>query len=195
MMMSETDDDAIDPDDFWAGPSRSQLRREALAVFELAERLVEQNEAQLEHLPLDDELRALVRESQRITQQIARKRQLQYLAKILRREDDATLDAIRQSLAHAKADSRRDTAALHRIEAWRTRLLEDGDTALAELLAAHPTADRQHLRQLARNAKEERLHNKPPHSQRELFRALRELLEETPEPDARNPGPEEAEAP
>jgi len=177
MMMSDTDDDAIDPDDFWAGPSRSQRRREALEVFELAELLVQQNEAQLERLPLDGELRTLVRESQRITQQIARKRQIQYLAKILRREDDATLDAIRHALEHAKADSRRDTAALHRIEAWRDRLIDEGDVALAELMTAHPTADRQHLRQLARNAKDERLHHKPLHAYRDLFRAVREVLE------------------
>jgi len=183
MMVGESDDAAIDPDDSgasngWAGPSRSQRRREALEVFELAERLVEQNEAQLMRLPLDDELRALVRESQRITQQIARKRQVQYLAKILRREDDATLETIRHTLEHAKSDSRRDTAALHRIEVWRDRLIDEGDAALAELLTAHPTADRQHLRQLARNAKDERLHHKPLHTYRDLFRALRELIEE-----------------
>ncbi len=181
MMMSETDDEAISPDEYWAGPSRSQLRREALAVFELAERLVEQNETQLARLPLDDDLRALVRESQRITQQIAHKRQLQYLAKILRREDDETLETIRNAIENSKADSRRDTAALHRVEAWRDRLLDEGDDALAELLTAHPTAGRQHLRQLARNAKDARLHNKPPHAYRDLFRALRELLDEVPE--------------
>jgi ribosome-associated protein len=177
MMTIETEDEALDPDDYWAGPSRSQLRREALAVFELAEKLVEQNDAELARLPLSDELRALVRESQRITQQIARKRQTQYLAKILRREDDASLEAIRDALEHAKADSRRDTAALHRIEAWRERLVSEGDTALTELLTAHPSADRQHLRQLARNAKDERLHNKPMHAYRELFRVLREMIE------------------
>lgn len=179
MMMSETDDTAFDPDEYWAGPSRSQLRREALGVFELAERLVEQSEAQLARVPLDDALRTLVQESQRITQQIARKRQVQYLAKILRREDDETLETIRHALEHAKSDSRRDTAALHRIEAWRDRLIDEGDAALAELLTAHPTADRQHLRQLARNAKDERLHHKPLHAYRDLFRALRELIEES----------------
>lgn len=178
MMMSETDEEAIDPDDYWAGPSRSQQRREALEVFVLAEHLIEQNDAQLARLPLDDDLRTLVRDSQRITQQIARKRQTQYLAKILRREDDETLHAIRDALDHSKADSRRDTAALHRIEVWRDRLIDEGDAALAELLTAHPTADRQHLRQLARNAKDERLHHKPLHAFRDLFRVLRELLDE-----------------
>jgi len=109
------------------------------------------------------------------------KRQLQYLAKILRREEDETLESIRNAIENSKADSRRDTAALHRIEAWRERLLDEGDAALAELLAAHPTADRQHLRQLARNAKDERLHHKPLHAYRDLFRALRELLDEATE--------------
>lgn len=171
-------DDALDGDG-WDGPSRSQRRRDALAVLELAQRLMEAGDAQLARLPMDDDLRALVRESRRINQQIARKRQTQFLAKNLRRADDETLEAIRAALDHAKADSRRDTAALHRVETWRERLIADGDTALAELLAAHPQADRQHLRQLARNAQAERLHNKPPHAQRELFRTLRDLLDET----------------
>ena len=188
--MSETDHDAISPDDYWAGPSRSQMRREALEVFELAEHLIEQNDAQLARLPLDDDLRKLVRDSQRITQQIARKRQTQYLAKILRREDDETLHAIRDALDNSKADSRRDTAALHRIEVWRDRLIDEGDAALAELLTIHPTANRQHLRQLARNAKDERLHHKPLHAYRDLFRALRELMEDA-ELEAGDPGLEE----
>ena len=172
------DESMEEAEDGRGGPSRSQLRREALAVFELAERLMEQNESELARLPMEEELRDLVRESQRITQQIARKRQTQFLAKHLRRLDDAGLDAIRQGIEHAKADSRRDTAALHRIESWRDRLVDDGDTALAEFLTAYPHADRQHLRQLARNAHAERLQNKPPHAYRELFRALRELIDD-----------------
>ena len=145
-------------------------------MLALASRLVEQNEAELARLPLSDELRALVRESQRITQQIARKRQLAFLAKNLRREDTELLETLRHALEHDKADARRETAALHRVEAWRERLIDEGDIALAELINTHPAADRQHLRQLARNAKDERLHNKPLHAYRDLFRELRELL-------------------
>src|SRR3546814_8606099 len=55
-------------------------------------------------------------------------------------------------------------------------LLEEGDAALAELIEAHPSADRQQLRQLARNTLDERKRNKPPHAFRELFRLLREVL-------------------
>lgn len=165
-----------DEDEGWDGPSRSQRRREALEVLALAQRLMETGPAQLAKLPLDEDLRELVLASQRIGQQIARKRQTQFLAKNLRRQDDATLDAIRDALDHAKADGRREAALLHRIESWRERLIGDGDDALAQFLGEHPGADRQHLRQLARNAHAERLHNKPPHAQRELFRALREVM-------------------
>jgi ribosome-associated protein len=72
--------------------------------------------------------------------------------------------------------------------ALRDELVEGGDEALAKLIAEHPHADRQHLRQLARNAREERLKNKPPHAYRELFRELRALLES----DSASPGEEEA---
>lgn len=159
-------------------PSRGQQRREAMAVFELGEKLVALSEAELARLPIPEHLLVEIRHTQRITSHIARKRELQHLAKIMRREEDQTLDAIRKALEHDKAQMRRQTAALHRVEAWRDRLLADGDQALAELLAQYPHADRQHLRQLARNAREEQLRNKPPHAFRELFRELRELLEE-----------------
>ena len=164
----------------YLGPSRGDLRREALGVLELAHRLVEQPAARLLQLPLGDELVALAVAAQRITAQIARKRQVGFLAKKLRRENDETLDAIRAAMQHDKADSRRENAALHRIEALRDLLIADGDTALSELLVEYPQADRQHLRQLARNAREEKLRNKPPHAYRELFRELRELMQGNP---------------
>jgi len=97
----------------------------------------------------------------------------------MRREDDATLDAIRDALDAGGDAARRETAQLHRAETWRDRLLAEGDAALSELLVEYPQADRQHLRQLVRNAIDERKRNKPPHAFRELFRELRELLKES----------------
>lgn len=158
-------------------PSRSQKRRDALAVFDLGEKLVALSEAQLAKVPMPDGLRDLVRDSKRITAPVAHKRQLQFLAKHMRREDDDTLEAIRRSLEHDRSDARRETAELHRYEAMRDQLLDGGDAALAQLIDAHPQADRQHLRQLIRNAREERLHNKPLHAYRELFRELKRLVQ------------------
>ena len=158
------------------GPSRSEQRREALAVLDLAMKLVGESDARLQQIPMDDDLRALVIASKKITSQIARKRQVHFLAKQMRRQDEEALQVIRAALEHDKAEGRREAQALHEVEYWRDKLVDDGDEALSELLASHPHADRQHLRQLARNAHQERLKNKPPHAYRELFRELRTLL-------------------
>lgn len=160
----------------YLGPSRSQNRREALEVLSLAEKLVALTEAQLARLPVPEGLLPHIRETKRITAHIAHKRQLAFLAKQMRREDDEALEAIRDALDEDGEAARREVAAMHRVETWRERLLADGDAALAELLDEYPTADRQHLRQLVRSALDERKRNKPPRAFRELYRALRELL-------------------
>jgi ribosome-associated protein len=157
--------------------SRSQRRREALDVLKLAHALSEMSDAQLKPIPLSDDLRDEVRRARAVTQQIARKRQNQFLAKQLRRLDDVELDAIRAAIEHDRDRARRATAELHQVETWRERLIEEGDDALSDLLAAHPQADRQQLRQLMRQARIEREQNKPLHAYRELFRQLRELME------------------
>ena len=169
-------------------PSRSQQRRDALAVFDLAERLVAMGERELSAVPMPDDLRDLVRDSRRITAQIARKRQLQFLAKIMRREDDEVIDAIRRALVRDRDETRRDTARLHRLEATRERLLSEGDEALAEFIAEHPGADRQKLRQLIRNARLERHKQKPPHAFRDLFRELKLLMGKDDDADIADDG-------
>jgi len=167
------------------GPSRSEQRRGALEVRSLSERLVALAPAQLTKLPIPEGLLEHIFETQRITSHIAHKRQLQFLAKHMRRESDETLEEIRDAMEVGGESARRETAILHNVETWRARLIENGDVALGELLSEYPTADRQHLRQLVRNAGEERLKNKPPHAYRELFRELRELIAD--------PGTEEGE--
>ncbi len=158
-------------------PSRSQQRREALEIFELAEALAILSDAQLARVPLADDVREEVARTRAITSHIARKRATQFLAKQLRRLDEAEIEPIRAALDHDRAKAHHDAAALHRLEAWRNRLIEEGDAALDELLALHPAADRQQLRQLARNARAERDRDKPLHAYRELFRVLRELFD------------------
>ncbi|HNR91212.1 MAG TPA: ribosome biogenesis factor YjgA, partial [Dokdonella sp.] len=121
MSFDPTDDDTFD------GPSRSQLRREALAVFALAEALVALPDAELVRMPLDADLVDEVRRARAVSQQIARKRQVQFLAKQMRRLDEDALAPLRAALAHDRAQMRRAAADLHHVERWRDRLLADGD--------------------------------------------------------------------
>lgn len=162
-------------DDRDDAPSRSQLRREALDVLKLAHALVGLSDAQLKHIPLSEDVLEEVVRARAVTQQIARKRQTQFLAKQLRKLDDDELEAIRASLEHDRDVARRENAQLHRAESWRDRLIAEGDDALNELIALSPDIDRQQFRQLARQARSEREQNKPLHAYRELFRLLREL--------------------
>lgn len=158
-------------------PSRSANRREALDILALGEALAVLSEAQLARLPIPDELLPHIRDTQRMTSHGARKRQQAFLAKQMRRQDEQTLDAIRDAMSKDGDAGRRETALLQRVEVLRDELLgHEGDNAMTALLAEQPGADRQHLRQLVRNTLEERKRNKPPHAFRELFRQLRELL-------------------
>ena len=156
--------------------SRSQQRRDALAVFDLADQLASLSNSQLNALPLTDELREAVEDTRRIKSHVARKRQTQFLAKLLRRDEDS-VEALRRALEHDKADARRETAALHRLEQWRERLIDEGDGALGELIDLCPGADRQRLRSLVRQARTEKLQNRPPRAFREIFQELKPLFE------------------
>ena len=158
-------------------PSRSEQRRAALDVLALGERLATLTPTQLAKLPVPESLLPHSADTRRMTAHGARKRQVAFLAKQMRREDDEVLDAIRDALDAGGDAARRETALMHRAETWRERLLAEGDEALSAFVEAHPDADRQRLRQLVRSTLEERTRNKPPRAFRELFREVKELLE------------------
>ncbi|MDW2980697.1 MAG: ribosome biogenesis factor YjgA [Rhodanobacter sp.] len=166
-------------DDTDYGPSRSQQRREALAVLELAGQLVELPPTRLAKLDLPDDVRDEIANVRRIASHIARKRQLAFLAKLMRRHDDEAFAAVRAELGENRDKQRQETAAMHRIEALRERLLgDDGDAALSALLVEHPQVDRQHLRSLIRQARIEKdTPNKPPRAYREIFQVLKDLAQ------------------
>ena len=147
-------------------------------MLELGAKLSELSDAQLAKLPIPDSLMPHIVETRRITSHIAHKRQLQFLAKQMRREDEETLDAIRDALDEKGEAARKEVATMHRAEAWRDRLLDDGDDALAAFLEEFPTTDRQHLRTLVRNAGEEKKRNKPPRAFREIYHVVRDAMEE-----------------
>ncbi len=157
------------------GPTRTQQRRDALAVLALANQLVELPPSKLAKLDLPEDVQREIAQTRRITAHIARKRQLAFLAKVMRRHDTAVFDGVRAALGENRERQRQETAAMHRLEATRDRLLADTDVAMGELIEQFPTIDRQHLRSLVRQAKAEKESNKPPRAYREIFQLLKEL--------------------
>lgn len=152
--------------------SKSQLKRDAQAMKALASELLELSAAQLNKVPLDTDVLAAIQQARKMNSHGARRRQLQYLAKLIRRADASPIiDAV----AAFQSEARGLTARQHRSETWREYLLARGDTALGELLQSRPGIDAQALRQLIRNARREQTAGKPPTASRALFRMLRDL--------------------
>ncbi len=164
-------------DDFFdeQPPSKSRRKREAHALQSLGENLVALKAGQLERIPLPADLQAAILEARRLHQRGARKRQMQYIGKLMRQLDDpAAVQAAYDRVVHP---GEAETRLLHRLERWRDRLLEDGDAAVGDWLAEHPDTDRQHLRQLVRAARRERDQSATPKKTRELFRYLKTVIE------------------
>ncbi|MGA2550754.1 MAG: ribosome biogenesis factor YjgA [Burkholderiaceae bacterium] len=163
-------------------PSKSQRKRDMLALQDLGEELVKLSDERLAALKIPEELSLAVREAQHIRSHEGRRRQLQYIGKLMRSVEVAP---IQSQLALWKGTSRAAAAALHQLESWRSRLLLD-DAALSEFVAfAGPLEpdDLRSLRQVIRLAREERRAERAPRHYRELFRLLKQLTH----PDAVEP--------
>lgn len=161
--------------------SKSQLKRDAEAAQELGRALVELPAARyaavMSKLALPDKLRDALDECRIIDAHGARRRQLQFVGKLMRAIDG---EPIRQALAALEGKDRTAAAEFHRLERWRERLLDEGDPALGELVDAYPHADSQHLRQLIMKARKELHAEGSSPAARTLFRYLRELADEEP---------------
>ncbi|MFM9271614.1 ribosome biogenesis factor YjgA [Halomonas elongata] len=163
-----TQDDSFPADE---RPSKSRLKREMHALQALGERLIAMNESERARFPLSDELLAAIEETGRIRAREARRRHMQYVGKLMRRED---LDGIQAVFDEIDREQLQRDHAFHRLEKWRDRLIDEGDDAVADFIEAFPDTDRQALRQLIRNARRERDQGKPPTNARRLFKLIRE---------------------
>ena len=153
-------------------PSKTQRKRAMHELQALGERLIDLNPEQLAAVALPEYLRDAVEQARHITKHEAKRRQLQYIGRLMRRVDP---EPIREKLKTWDGVSAEETARVHGIERWRDQLLED-DVAMGALAQAHPGIDTQYLRTLVRKAREERSADRPPRAYRELFRVLREIV-------------------
>ncbi|MDB5903448.1 MAG: hypothetical protein JWM26_2326 [Betaproteobacteria bacterium] len=156
-------------------PSKSQRKRDMHALQDLGTELVGLSEEQLASVELPENLRDAVMDVRQMTRlDEARRRQMQYIGKLMRHLDP---EPIRASIDAYKAVSHAHTARLHMLERWRTRLLED-DAALTELVNTYPQIDVAQTRLLIRNAARERAAHQAPKSYRALFQLLNDTIVE-----------------
>lgn len=155
--------------------SRTKKKREVEELQKLGATLIELPAVQLDALGLPAELLAAVLEAQRITSHEARRRQVQFIGKVMRRIDPEPVRAAVAAITNRSASAR---ARQKRLEQWRDRLIAD-DAALTEFAGAHASADMQAMRTTIRNARKEIAAGRPPRAQRELFRLIRDFIETT----------------
>ena len=158
----------------FSGPSKSQLKREMTALQDLGAELAALSKERLARIPMPERLRDALLDAQRFTKHEARRRQMQFIGKLMR---DIDAGPLRAAMDEIKGLSEAANIRQHRLERLRTRLIED-EAAFAEVARDFPSADMQRLRQLRRKALKEAQQNKPPRAYRELFRELRELEEQ-----------------
>jgi ribosome-associated protein len=157
-------------------PSKTRLKEEASALQKLGGELAELPAERLAAIDLPDALRAAIDELRRIRSHEGRRRQLQYVGKLMRSTD---ADALRAAIAAATLGSARATLRLHEAERWRAALIAD-DAALERWLLQHPGTDTQQLRSLVRAARRDAAGLAPearqPRSYRELFQFIKPMV-------------------
>ena len=155
-------------------PSKTRRKQEMHALQGIGEQLVQLDLKRLMELDLPEALTDAILEARRIHKHEARRRQMQYIGKLMRDVDAAP---ILEKFDLWSGVTLQDTVRLHLLERWRDRLLAD-EQAFAELARKYPDADLQHLRALSRNVRKEKLANKPPRSFRALFHELQKVIPE-----------------
>jgi ribosome-associated protein len=161
-----TDSD-IEIDDL---PSRSQLKRDSQELRDMGEQLVLMPNAHLDKITLDSSLLAAIKEARRLKSLDARRRQIQYIGKLMRNMDLTEIRYSVEKLNHQSQTFRQHFAML---EQWRDRLIDEGNSAIEEFLIDYPNADRQQIRNLSRQAGR----GKTGAAKTKLFKYLREITE------------------
>lgn len=162
------------PTDSFDTPSKSQLKKENQEFREIGEQLVSLANSQLEKIALDDSVMAAIKEARRLKNLDAKRRQIQYIGKLLRSIDITEIKYSLDKLNHQSQTFRQHFAKL---EQWRDRLINEGGTAIEDFLILYPEADRQQLRNLQRQACREKQLNRPSPASEKLFKYIRQLAD------------------
>lgn len=172
-------------------PSRTERKHESTELQKLGEDLLTLRSDLMTRLALPDKLQDAIQEARRITNFEGKRRQMQFIGKLMRQLEPELLDQVRSTLSEQHRGSASETLALHQVEQWRERLIAD-DGALSDWVGQFPESDSQQLRSLIRQARRDAktgLAGEAPRQGkafRELFQLVRAQLndpKDNPEPD------------
>lgn len=154
-------------------PNKTAIKREMLALRDMGKQMMALPSEQIESFPVSETLKQEIIKAKSFRKGALR-RQIIYIEKLMRDEDG---EQIERHLEEIKRPHKESTKQFHQLETWRDKLVAGDNDLMEELIAQHETLDRQHIRQLVRNAQKEATLNKPPKSSRALFRYLKDSVE------------------
>ncbi len=159
--------------------SKTDLKKYSDRLQQLGESLLTLRADLMQRLDLSEKLVDAVAEAKRITNFEGRRRQMQYIGKLMRGVDETTLAAVEAALDEQNKGSAKGTLSLHQAEQWRDRLIAE-DEALTHWMQLDASADVQHLRALIRQARKDAQVTEPQERPGEAVRhgkAYREIFQ------------------
>ena len=172
--------------------SRTDLKRESDELQKLGEDLLTMRGDLLARLDLTDKLKDAIAEAKRITNFEGKRRQMQFIGKLMRKIEPEVIQAIRIALTEQHSGSAHENLVLHLSETWRERLMAR-DEAFGEWFTHYPDTDSQQLRSLIRQARKDAVPEKPGEAirhgraYRDIFQLVREQLKAADKPGAPSP--------
>ena len=167
---------AFDEDGEPTRPSKTRLKQQSQELQTLGVAVAELSNERLAAIDMPESLRDAIEQFRRTKSFEGRRRQMQYVGKLMRSADE---EALREAVAAATLGSAKEALALHEAERWRAELIAD-DEALTRWMQEHPGTDTQQLRSLVRAARRDAAGLAPearqPKSHRELFQLIKPLL-------------------
>ena len=154
-------------------PSKTRRKKASHDLQDLGEALVALPDDRVEALAIEETLRDAVREFRRTRTHEGRRRQMQYIGKLMRTAD---VEPIRQAVTDMQLGRAKDSLALHEAERWRTELIADDDS-ITRFMKVHAQVDAQQLRSLIRNARKDAAQvpeKRSGRAYRELFQLIRQ---------------------
>lgn len=154
-------------------PSKSQKKREAEALQKVGEKLVDLPQSKLDVFPLSSVLRKAIMDAKAIKSFGAKRRQGQFIGKLLLKENG---DEILHAFEALQKEDTGKTAAFHETELWRDRLIQEPHKAIDAFVNSYPTVELQQLKTLVQKAVSEKTRGQPLGASKALFRFLRAYL-------------------
>ena len=161
--------------------TRTDLKRESTELQKLGEDLLTLRVELMTRLALPEKLTEAVAEAKRISNFEGKRRQMQFIGKLMRKIEATQLDGIRTALIEQHTPSALETQTLHQAEMWRDRLVNEDD-ALGQWITLSPSTDSQQLRALVRQARKDAKPEKPGaavrhgRAYRDIFQIVRAQL-------------------